>query len=102
MATPININNASLDELKTITGISDKRAQKIIKKRKDLHLHLKTWNWCLVYQTPCGDPLIQSGEITLEQEKKEYIAEKVKETEYKSSRLDQGQGLQLQTQIRLI
>jgi DNA uptake protein ComE-like DNA-binding protein len=42
MATPININNASLDELKTITGISDKRAQKIIKKRKDLHLHLKT------------------------------------------------------------
>ena len=42
MATPININNASLDELKTITGISDKRARKIIKKREDLHLYLKT------------------------------------------------------------
>ena len=31
------------------------------------------------------DPLIQSGEITLEQEKKEYIAEKGKETESKSN-----------------
>jgi hypothetical protein len=48
------------------------------------------------------DPLIQSGKITLEQEKKEYIAEKGKKTEYKSSRLDQGQGLQLQTQLSLI
>jgi competence ComEA-like helix-hairpin-helix protein len=35
MATPSNINNASLDELKGITGISDKRAQKIIKKREE-------------------------------------------------------------------
>jgi competence ComEA-like helix-hairpin-helix protein len=35
MATPSNFNNASLDELKGITGISDKRAQKIIKKREE-------------------------------------------------------------------
>jgi DNA uptake protein ComE-like DNA-binding protein len=32
IATPININNASLDVLKGFTGISNKRAQKIIKK----------------------------------------------------------------------
>ena len=32
---PINTNNASLDELKRITGISDRRAQKIIKIREE-------------------------------------------------------------------
>jgi len=36
---PININNASLDELKGITGISDRRAQKIIKLREEKGLH---------------------------------------------------------------
>jgi hypothetical protein len=40
------------------------------------------------------DPLIQSGEITLEQEKKEYIAEKGKETESKSSEQERIQKLE--------
>ena len=35
MTTPININNVSLDELKEIIGISDRRAQKIIKIREE-------------------------------------------------------------------
>jgi DNA uptake protein ComE-like DNA-binding protein len=35
MAKPININNASLDELKRFTGISDRRAQKIMKIREE-------------------------------------------------------------------
>jgi competence ComEA-like helix-hairpin-helix protein len=41
MTTPININNASLDELKGITGISDRRAQKIIKLREEKGFPLK-------------------------------------------------------------
>ena len=35
MATLININNASLDELKGITGSSDRRAQKIVKIKEE-------------------------------------------------------------------
>ena len=35
MSHPVNINTASLEELKTIAGISEKRAQKILKKRQE-------------------------------------------------------------------
>ena len=37
----ININNVSLEELKGITGISDRRAQKIIKIREGSPLTLE-------------------------------------------------------------
>ena len=96
MATPSNFNNASLDELKGITGISDKRAQKIIKKREEKGSPLTFEDLKLMPDIPntMQDPLIQSGEITLEQEKKEYIAEKGKETESKSSEQERIQNLE--------
>ena len=75
MTTPININNASLDELKGITGISDRRAQKIIKLREEKGFPLKREDLKLMsdISNTMWDPLIQSGEITLEQEEKDYI-----------------------------
>jgi DNA uptake protein ComE-like DNA-binding protein len=39
MPTPININTASLDELKRITEIRYRRAQKIIKKKEEKGFH---------------------------------------------------------------
>jgi competence ComEA-like helix-hairpin-helix protein len=78
MTTPININNASLDELKGITGISDRRAQKIIQKREEKGSPLTFEDLKLMSDIPntMWDPPIQSGGITLEQEEKDYIAEK--------------------------
>ena len=78
MTTPININNASLDELKGITGIMDRRAQKIIQKREEKGSPLTFEDLKLMSDIPntMWDPPIQSGGITLEQVEKDYIAEK--------------------------
>jgi competence ComEA-like helix-hairpin-helix protein len=79
MTTPININNTSLDELKGITGISDRRAQKIIKIREEKGSPLTLEYLKLMSEIPntMWDPLIQKGEVTIEQEGHEYGAEKV-------------------------
>ena len=67
MTTPININNASLDELKGITGISDRRTQKIIKLREEKGFPLKREDlkWMSDISNTMWDPLIQNGEVTL-------------------------------------
>jgi competence ComEA-like helix-hairpin-helix protein len=86
MTTPININNASLDELKGITGISDRRAQKIIKLREEKGFPLKREDLKLMsdISNTMLDSLIQNGEVTLEQEE-DYRAEKGKVIELMSS-----------------
>lgn len=68
MSQPININTATLDELKTITGISDKRANKIIKRRQDKGSPLTLEDLKLMTDIPSTiwDPLIEAGTITLE------------------------------------
>jgi DNA uptake protein ComE-like DNA-binding protein len=67
MTTPININNVSLDELK---GISDRRAQKIIMIREEKGSPLTLEDLKLMSEIPntMWDPLIQKGEVTIEQE----------------------------------
>ena len=83
MPTPININTASLDELKRITGIRHRRPQKIIKKKeeKGFPLTLGDLKFMSDIQNTIRYPLIQTGEVTLEQEEQEYRAEKGNETE---------------------
>ena len=78
MTTPMNINNPSLDELKGITGISDRRAEKIIKIREEKGSPLTLEDLKLMSDIPhtLWDPLIQKGEVTIEQEEQEYGAEK--------------------------
>jgi hypothetical protein len=77
MTTPININNVSLDELK---GISDRRAQKIIMIREEKGSPLTLEDLKLMSEIPntMWDPLIQKGEVTIEQEGYEYGAEEGK------------------------
>jgi len=60
MPMPININNASLDELEGITGISDRRAQKIIKIREEKGSPLTPEELKLMSDMPntMWDPLI--------------------------------------------
>ena len=84
---PININNASLDILKGITGISDRRPHNIIKKKEEKGSPLTLEDLKLMSDIPntMWDPLIQNGEVTLEQEEKEYRVAKGKETESMSS-----------------
>ena len=67
MTTPININNASLNELKGITGISDRTTQKIIKIREEKGSPLTLEDLKLMSDIPntMWDPLIQNGEVTL-------------------------------------
>jgi hypothetical protein len=92
-------HNASLDEMKGITGISDRRAQKIIKIREESPLTLAdlkmmsdipniTWDPLIQMMSDIPnitwDPLIQNGEVTLEQEE-DYRAEKGKVIELMSS-----------------
>ena len=69
MSSLISINTASLEQLKLITGISDKRAQKIIKKRQEKGSALTLEDLKLMSDVPntMWDPLIEAGTITLEQ-----------------------------------
>ena len=78
--------------MKGITGNSVRRAHDIPKKREDkgspfTFEEINVWN-----TKDLGGPLIQSGEITLEQEENEYIAEK--ETESMSSENERVQKLE--------
>ena len=61
-------HNASSDKLKGITGISDRRAQKIIKIRDEKWSPLTLEDLKLMPDIPntMWDPLIQNGEVTLE------------------------------------
>jgi hypothetical protein len=77
-------HNASLDEMKGITGISDRRAQKIIKIREESPLTLADLKMMSDIPNITWDPLIQNGEVTLEQEE-DYRAEKGKVIELMSS-----------------
>jgi hypothetical protein len=85
--------------MKGITGISDRRAQKIIKIREESPLTLAdlkmmsdipniTWDPLIQMMSDIPnitwDPLIQNGEVTLEQEE-DYRAEKGKVIELMSS-----------------
>jgi hypothetical protein len=70
--------------MKGITGISDRRAQKIIKIREESPLTLADLKMMSDIPNITWDPLIQNGEVTLEQEE-DYRAEKGKVIELMSS-----------------
>ena len=67
MTDPIDINKATLEQLKTISGISDKRAQKIIQRREEKGF-LTTEDLKLMTDIPntIWDPLIKAGQIIVE------------------------------------
>ncbi|VDI28661.1 Hypothetical predicted protein [Mytilus galloprovincialis] len=68
MSQPININTASLEQLKQISGISDRRAQKIINKREEKGSPLILEDLKLMTDIPntMWDPLMKTGVIILE------------------------------------
>ncbi|VDI47032.1 Hypothetical predicted protein [Mytilus galloprovincialis] len=63
MSQPININTASLEQLKQISGISDRRAQKIINKREEKGSPLILEDLKLMTDIPntMWDPLMKTG-----------------------------------------
>lgn len=67
MSTPIDINTATFEQLKQISGISDKRANKIIKRRQEKGSPLTLEDLKLMSDIPntMWDPLIQAGVITV-------------------------------------
>jgi ribosomal protein S13 len=68
MSRLIDINKATLEELTSITGIGEKRAQKILNKKQEKESDLTLQNLKLMTGIPntMWDPLIETGEIMIE------------------------------------
>lgn len=68
MSKPIDINKATFEELTSITGIGEKRANKILKKKQEKESDLTLQDLKLMTDIPntIWDPLIETGEIMIE------------------------------------
>jgi ribosomal protein S13 len=68
MSKPIDINKATLEELTSITGIGEKRAQKILNKKQEKESDLTLQDLKLMTGIPSTiwDPLIETEEIMIE------------------------------------
>jgi ribosomal protein S13 len=68
MSKPIDINKATLEELTSITGIGEKRDQKILNKKQEKESDLTLQDLKLMTGIPSTiwDPLIETGEIMIE------------------------------------
>lgn len=78
MGEPININTATLDELKTIHKIGQKAATTIIRAREEKgYLTLEILKLLEGVPNTIWDPLISKGEVVIEEHEPEFLAQKM-------------------------